>query len=142
MLERIRARQEEITERLKDLHPRSSEALALFREIEPLFALETQLRNGGIRGPLPLTSEEFEADLAPDAITEKLIYESSTHFISGASKGGGKSGGWRVLFADYIDCGLTFLIWAFPKGGQDSLTGAQKKIIRQIKRDIDREVKR
>ena len=58
------------------------------------------------------------------------------------TKGGGKSGGWRVLFADYVDCRLTFLIWAFPKGGQDSLTGAQKKIIRQIKRDIDREVKR
>ena len=54
--------------------------------------------------------------------------------------GRGKSGGWRVLYADYDKLGLTFLIWAFPKGRRTSLTDAQKKIIRGIKQRIDKEV--
>ena len=57
------------------------------------------------------------------------------------AQGTGKSGGWRVLFADYDKYGITYLIWAFRKNKQDSLTKAQKKAIREIKRDIDREVR-
>lgn len=35
-----------------------------------------------------LTAEEFEADVAPDAIVETLIYRGSTHNLNGASKAG------------------------------------------------------
>jgi len=62
--------------------------------------------------------------------------------IRGRRGHGGKSGGWRVLFADYDRLGLTFLIWAFPKGIQADLTEAQKKTIRQLKRAIDQEVQK
>ena len=88
MLDTIRARQADITDRLKELDPQSPEAQSLFRTVGRLFELETQLRDGGIRGPLPLTGKEFEEDVAPNALVDGLIYESSTHFIAGASKGG------------------------------------------------------
>ncbi len=58
------------------------------------------------------------------------------------AKGKGKSGGWRVLFADYDSLGLTFLIWAYPKSRQANLTDGQKKAIRQLKLQLDEEVER
>ena len=58
-----------------------------------------------------------------------------------AVAGRGKSGGWRVIFADYAEYDLTVLIWAFLKGVQASLTDKQKQVIRDLKRDLDKEVK-
>jgi hypothetical protein len=53
----------------------------------------------------------------------------------------GKSGGWRVLFADYGPQGVTVLIWAFPKNQQANLTASQKKVIRGLKVLLDEEIK-
>jgi len=55
-------------------------------------------------------------------------------------KSGGKSGGWRVLFADYEREEVTVLIWAFPKNRQANLTEAQKKVVRGLKAQLDREI--
>jgi len=53
----------------------------------------------------------------------------------------GKSGGWRVLFADYAHEGVTVLIWAFPKNKQANLTGQQRKVVRDIKARLDAEIR-
>ncbi len=53
----------------------------------------------------------------------------------------GKSGGWRVLFADYDQYDVTVLIWAFPKNKQAALTGLQRKVIKDVKVRLDEEIK-
>lgn len=53
----------------------------------------------------------------------------------------GKSGGWRVLFADYDKEEVTVLVWAYPKNQQANLTESQKKVIRGLKAQLDREIK-
>ena len=52
----------------------------------------------------------------------------------------GKSGGWRVFFADYGDQEVTFLIWAFPKSRQAALSATQRKAIRSLKQELDAEM--
>jgi hypothetical protein len=56
-------------------------------------------------------------------------------------RGGGKSGGWRVLFADYEREDVTVLIWAFPKNEQANLAESQKKVVRGLKAPLDNEIK-
>jgi hypothetical protein len=56
-------------------------------------------------------------------------------------EGRGKSGGWRVLFADYDQYEVTVLIWAFPKNEQAELTEPQKKVVRSLKAELDREIR-
>jgi hypothetical protein len=56
-------------------------------------------------------------------------------------EGKGKSGGWRVLFADYDREEVTVLIWAFPKNQQADLTESQKKVIRGLKVQLDEEIR-
>jgi mRNA-degrading endonuclease RelE of RelBE toxin-antitoxin system len=56
-------------------------------------------------------------------------------------EGRGKSGGWRVLFADYDQYEVTVLIWAFPKNEQAELTESQKKTVRALKAELDREIR-
>ena len=53
----------------------------------------------------------------------------------------GKSGGWRVLFADYEQEEVAVLIWAFPKNRQANLTASQKEVIRELKAQLDREIR-
>lgn len=53
----------------------------------------------------------------------------------------GKSGGWRVLFADYEREEVTVLIWAFPKNKQANLTASQKQVVRGLKAQLDQEIK-
>jgi hypothetical protein len=56
-------------------------------------------------------------------------------------RGKGKSGGWRVLFADYEREEVTVLIWAYPKNRQANLTESQKKVVRGLKAQLDNEIK-
>ena len=58
-----------------------------------------------------------------------------------AGEGRGKSGGWRVLFADYDQYEVTVLIWAFPKNEQAELTQSQKKVVRALKAQLDKEIR-
>ncbi len=56
-------------------------------------------------------------------------------------KNKGKSGGWRVLFADYEQEKVAVLIWAFPKNKQANLTASQKEVVRGFKTQLDKEIR-
>jgi len=56
-------------------------------------------------------------------------------------KNKGKSGGWRVLFADYEHEEVAVLIWAFPKNKQATLTASQVKVVRELKAQLDKEIR-
>jgi hypothetical protein len=57
-----------------------------------------------------------------------------------ASEGRGKSGSWRIIFADYPKYAVTFFITAFPKNEKENLNDEEKKILLTLKRSLDREV--
>lgn len=54
-----------------------------------------------------LTAEEFETDLAPDAIVAGLVYEASTILVTGASKTG--KTWWALQLAQSVVAGREFL---------------------------------
>ena len=56
------------------------------------------------------------------------------------AEGRGKSGGVRVIFADYPGAGVTFLLAAFGKKEKSDLTGEERNSLRQIKRILDRQM--
>lgn len=51
--------------------------------------------------------------------------------------GGGKSGGYRVMFADYPDLGMVYLLDAYPKNVKPNLTPAERNQWRNVMRSID-----
>ncbi len=55
--------------------------------------------------------------------------------------GAGKSGGWRVLFAEYPGAGIVVMIWAFPKNKQANLNDAEKTEIRKLKQELDEQIR-
>ena len=57
-----------------------------------------------------------------------------------ATKSGGKSGGWRAIYADYPQYNSTVLIFAFPKNVQENLTADQTKELRKLKAVTDKEM--
>ena len=57
-----------------------------------------------------------------------------------AAPGVGKSGGWRVVFADYPMVGRTALLMAFSKTAKSDLSPAEKAALRQVKRVLDRTI--
>ena len=58
-----------------------------------------------------------------------------------AAESQGKRGGVRVVFADYPDKGVTFLLFAFGKNVKESLTAADRKGLRRLKQTIDEEMR-
>lgn len=56
------------------------------------------------------------------------------------SEGRGKSGSWRIIFADYPKFNVTFFITAFPKNEKENLSDEEKAILFSLKRSLDREV--
>ncbi len=59
-----------------------------------------------------------------------------------AMPGQGKSGGWRVIFADYPRLSVVVLVGAFAKSDQPDLTEAQRNALRQRRRLLDAEMER
>jgi len=57
-----------------------------------------------------------------------------------AGEGRGKSGSWRIVFADYPKYNVTFLITAFPKNEKENLSDEEKAILFSLKLSLDREV--
>jgi hypothetical protein len=57
-----------------------------------------------------------------------------------AASGGGKRGGWRVIFADYPAVGRTALLMAFSKSDKADLTPSEKDELREVKRFLDRTI--
>ena len=57
--------------------------------------------------------------------------------IRSAAPGRGKRGGMRVVFADYEDQGVTFLLAAFPKSVKEDLSAREKAKLTQLKRRLD-----
>jgi len=58
--------------------------------------------------------------------------------ISGSGRG--KSGGLRVVYADYPARGVTVLIVAYFKNVKTKLSGAEKGILRTLKRRLDKQI--
>jgi len=54
--------------------------------------------------------------------------------------GRGKSGGLRVVYADYPAWGVTVLIVAYPKNVKVKLSGEEKKILKALKRRLDDQI--
>jgi len=54
--------------------------------------------------------------------------------------GRGKSGGVRVVFADYPATGKTFLLAALGKSDRENFTQAERNELRELKRALDRMV--
>lgn len=54
-----------------------------------------------------------------------------------AGSGRGKSGGVRVVFADYPEAGWTLLLAAYPKNVQANLTPSERAAMRQAKQTLD-----
>ncbi|MHB1766744.1 MAG: type II toxin-antitoxin system RelE/ParE family toxin [Phycisphaerae bacterium] len=54
-----------------------------------------------------------------------------------AAQGRGKSGGVRVLFADYPDAGICLLVAAFAKNVKENLTPAQRNNLASLKAKLD-----
>jgi hypothetical protein len=59
-----------------------------------------------------------------------------------ATPGQGKSGGIRVLFADYPRAGLTLLVAAFAKNVKENLSPAERNVLAQLKAALDRAMAR
>ena len=57
-----------------------------------------------------------------------------------ATEKGGKSGGWRAIFADYPNLAITVLITAFPKNIQENITAKQAKQLKKLKEQIDKDM--
>ena len=56
-------------------------------------------------------------------------------------QGGGKSGGYRVLLADYADIGVCVLITLFAKNVRANVTAAEARALRKMKAILDAEVR-
>ncbi len=54
-----------------------------------------------------------------------------------AAHGRGKSGGIRVLFADYPEAGMCLLVAAFAKNEKENLTPAQRNDLAALKAKLD-----
>lgn len=54
---------------------------------------------------------------------------------------GGKSGGWRVIYADYPEYGVTILIALFPKNKKASLSDSERAQLKSLKQLLDKQVK-
>ena len=57
-----------------------------------------------------------------------------------AAAGRGKSGGWRIIFADYPRQAKTIFIAAYPKNAKSNVTPAEKVVLRELKAELDRTV--
>ncbi len=51
----------------------------------------------------------------------------------------GKSGGGRVIYVDVFERAQIYFLFAYPKNVQENLTSEQKKIIRGIIEEIEKE---
>ena len=56
-------------------------------------------------------------------------------------KGGGKSGGVRVLYIDIVIADWVYLITAYSKGEKENITDAEKNVYKQIIKQIKSEIK-
>jgi hypothetical protein len=52
----------------------------------------------------------------------------------------GKRGGWRVVFADYPQFGITYLVMAFRKSVRSDLSSAERAALLSAKSRLDQEV--
>ncbi len=58
--------------------------------------------------------------------------------IRAQTRGAGKRGGWRVLYADYPMYGVTVLITAYRKVDREDLLPEEKKAVKSLKKELDR----
>jgi hypothetical protein len=100
---------------------------------------------------------EFTALMQAEGTNDKELSRLQMDIMSGLGKtiagsggvkkirwrmaGRGKSGGSRVLFADYEEFGVTLLLTAFPKNVKANVTGAEVQQLRRLKAVLDEYVR-
>jgi hypothetical protein len=84
----------------------------------------------------------MENDIAADPKGAPVVSETGgCRKIRVAIEGRGKSGGVRVLYL-FIEVAQTaILLWAYPKNVSDSISAAEKKIIRKLVTTLKAEFK-
>ncbi|MDR0905739.1 MAG: type II toxin-antitoxin system RelE/ParE family toxin [Oscillospiraceae bacterium] len=55
-----------------------------------------------------------------------------------ALPGRGKSGGARVMYADFPSKGMTALLYAYPKSEKENITAEEKKILKAMVEQINK----
>ena len=58
------------------------------------------------------------------------------------AEGRGKRGGVRIVFADYPRHGKTHLVTAWSKGDKETLSKSDRNALKQVKKDLDKAVRR
>ena len=71
---------------------------------------------------------------------EVIIGTGGLRKIRCALPGRGKSGGIRVVFADYPAAGRCYLVAAFAKSVKENLNALERKTLRDIKAAMDRAI--
>jgi hypothetical protein len=93
-----------------------------------------------------------EGGVPDDALRnmQKQIMEGIGDVIAGtgglrkircAGSGRGKSGGWRVIFADYPEAGVCLLVAAFAKNAKENLDRTERNELAKIKAALDRQIR-
>ncbi len=84
-------------------------------------------------------------ELQKDILAEKGVILRNTGGLAKirlATEKGGKSGGWRVVYADYPPWEVTVLVLAFPKNVHENITQEQAKQLKRFKEQMDKEMER
>jgi len=101
-------------------------------------------------------SRQFTKLVSEAKISDRYLKEVQVEIMNGAgaaivgtgglkkircrSEGRGKSGSWRIIFADYPKYNVTFFITAFPKNQKENLSDEEKAILFTLKKCLDKEV--
>jgi hypothetical protein len=86
--------------------------------------------------------QAMENDIAADPKGAPVVSETGgCRKIRVAIEGRGKSGGVRVLYLFIEIAQTTILLWAYPKNVSDSISAAEKKIIRKLVTTLKAEFK-
>ena len=102
---------------------------------------------------LPAFTKLVKSEKIPDELLKDL--QSDIMFLGGdtipgtgglvkirvSGSGRGKRGGLRVIYADYPDRDVTVLIVAYFKNIKQNLSGDEKKLLKAIKLELDRQIR-
>jgi len=88
-------------------------------------------------------SDELLKDLQNDIMTvggDTIGGTGGLIKIRAPGSGRGKSGGLRVIYADYAAQGVAVLVVAYSKNVKVELSGEEKRILRGLKQRLDKQI--
>lgn len=89
-------------------------------------------------------SDELLKDLQNDIMTvggDTIPGTGGLIKIRTPGSGRGKSGGLRVIYADYVAQGITVLVVAYFKSVKVKLSGEEMRILKALKQRLDRQIR-